>query len=368
MRFANKRLRDEEEAMRTFIADLDASEPIRLVGALATGKKVAPDVTGLLADDHRTVLGWFRWYEQASDPTVRRRLSERICVALKAHMAGEEGFLYPALKDREVAERAFGEHAGAKTIMKQIEAGADEAALDGLMNKLQREIVAHVAEEETELFAAARRSGIDLYALGRAVAAERADTLLQLRSPKGAPPTTEQEIPTMQVSQKQAREYFLVGLKNAHATTRQGRVLVNTQLERLENYPQMKAKLAEHLDEKDAQLERLERLLEACGESPSAMKDTAMAMAAGVAGVASAAASDEVVKNSFATLAQAKYEAAAFETLIVFAEAAGEPAALRPLQQCLSESRGLAAFIEENLRPTAVRFLALRTEGRQAKR
>ncbi len=353
--------------MRILIADLDASEPVRLVGALAAGKKVAPDVTGLLADDHRTVLGWFRWYEQTSDPRVRRRLSDRICVALKAHMAGEEQHLYPAL-NRDVAERAFGEHAAAKTVMKRIEAGTDEAALDGLMDKLQREIVAHVAEEETELFAAARQAGIDLYALGRAVAAERADTLLQLRSRKGAPVTLEQEVPTMQVSQKQAREYFIIGLKNAHATTRQGRVLVNTQLERLENYPQMKQKLAEHLDEKDAQLERLEKLLEACGESPSAVKDTAMAMAAGVAGVASAATSDEVVKNSFATLAQAKYEAAAFETLIVFAEAAGEAAALRPLQLCLSESRGLAAFVEENLRPTAVRFLALRSEGRQAKR
>jgi ferritin-like metal-binding protein YciE len=358
--------------MKTLIADLDAGEPIRLLGALATGKKVPPDVTGLLADDHRTVLGWFRWYEQAPDRDVRRRLSERICIALKAHMAGEERHLYPALDQRDaaasLAERAFSEHAEAKSVMKQIEATTDPATRDALMDKLQRAIVAHVAEEETELFAAVRGAGIDLYALGRAVAAQRADTLLQQRSRKGAPTTTEQEVPTMQVSQTEAREYFVVGLKNAHATARQGRVLVNTQLERLESYPQMKAKLAEHLREKDAQLERLERLLAACGESPSAMKDTAMAMAAGVAGAASAATSDEVVKSSFATLAQAKYEAAAFETLLVFAEAAGEVAALRPLQQCLSESRGLAAFVEENLRPTAVRFLALRSQGRQAKR
>jgi ferritin-like metal-binding protein YciE len=109
-------------------------------------------------------------------------------------------------------------------------------------------------------------------------------------------------------------------------------------------------------------------LLAGYGESPSVLKDTAMSVAAGAAVVASAATADEVVKNSFATLAQAKYEAAAFETLIVFAEAAGEAAALRPLQQCLSESRGLATFVEENLRGTAVRFLQLRAEGRQAKR
>ena len=93
-----------------------------------------------------------------------------------------------------------------------------------------------------------------------------------------------------------------------------------------------------------------------------------MAVAAGAATIASAGAADEIVKNSFATLAQAKYEAAAFETLLVFAQAAGEKAALRPLQQCLNESRSLASFVEENLRGTAVRFLQLRAEGRQAKR
>src|SRR5436190_840949 len=294
--------------MRRVIADLDCAEPIRLAAALQTGKKVPPDVTELLAEDHRTVIGWFRWYEATPDRAVRSRLVERICVALLAHMAGEEEFLYPAIARVE------------------------------------------------------------------AVAARRVETLLSLRS-SGAPATKskkrkakKQEIPMLTISDADAREYFLLGLKNAHATTRQGRVLVAGQVKRVENYPQLKAKLEQHLREKDAQLERLESLLSSYDESPSVIKDTAMKAAAGVAATMSAAAADEVVKNSFATLAQAKYEAAAFETLIVFAQAAGEAQALPPLQQCLSESRGLASFVEENLRGTAVRFLQLRAEGRQAKR
>jgi ferritin-like metal-binding protein YciE len=140
-------------------------------------------------------------------------------------------------------------------------------------------------------------------------------------------------------------------------------VLVAGQLERLENYPQLKAKLGAHLRERDAQLERFARLLATYGESPSVVKDTAMSVAASVAGVASAAAADDVVKNGFAMLAQAKYEAAALETLIVFAQCAGETAALRPLQQSLSESRGLASFVEDNLRGTA---LSAATGGRSA--
>src|SRR4051795_11924733 len=53
------------------IADRGVSEPIALGAALVAGKKVPPDATQLLMMDHRTVLGWFRWYEQAEDPTVR---------------------------------------------------------------------------------------------------------------------------------------------------------------------------------------------------------------------------------------------------------------------------------------------------------
>ena len=359
--------------MKNLLADLDAPEPIRLAAALEAGKKVAPDVTGLLADDHRTVLGWFRWFNATTDVGVRGRLAERICLALRAHMVAEETDFYRAIDSGEASvAQAFAEHADAKAIIEQLSAGgADETTRDELMAVLERTVTTHIVDEETRLFPAARRAEIDLYAIGRSVAARRARELLRLWSPRAVSSTahnTEEETPVMHIPQEEAREYFLVGLKNAHATVRQGRVLVAAQGERLESYPQLQQKLGLHLREKDAQLKRLEQLLSRYGESPSVVKDAAMTIAAGAAGIASATAADEVVKNSFATLAQAKYEAAAFETLLVFGQAAGEAAALRPLQQCLSESRGLAAFVEENLRGTAVRFLQLRSEGRQAKR
>jgi ferritin-like metal-binding protein YciE len=359
--------------MNNLLAELDAPEPIRLAAALEAGKKVAPDVTGLLAEDHRTVLGWFRWRNATTDGAVRARLVERICLALRAHMVAEETDFYRAIDGGEASvAQAFAEHADAKGIIERLTAGGvDEATRDELVAVLERDVAMHVADEETRLFPAARRAEIDLYATGRLVAARRARELLRLSSPQAVSSTarnTEEEIPVMHIPQEEAREYFLVGLKNAHATVRQGRTLVAAQVERLESYPQLEQKLKLHLREKDAQLQRLEELLRNYGESPSVVKDAAMTIAAGAAGIASATAADEVVKNTFATLAQAKYEAAAFETLLVFGQAAGEAGALRPLQLCLSESRGVAAFVEENLRGTAVRFLQLRSEGRQAKR
>src|SRR5690606_7716857 len=85
----------EGRDMRTMIADRGMGEPISLGAALASGKKTPPDVLNLLMEDHRVVLGWFAWYEEASDPQLRRKITDKICTALRAHMAAEEEIFYP---------------------------------------------------------------------------------------------------------------------------------------------------------------------------------------------------------------------------------------------------------------------------------
>ena len=160
-----------------------SGDPIGLAAALVAGKKVPPDVTELLADDHRTVLGWFRGYAQCTDPTLRRRLMRRICAALRAHMTAEEQYLYRAVDDgvanQELVGHAFAEHADAKLIMDRLEdERADPATVDGLVAQLEAEIAAHAAEEESRVFPVVRRSNIDLYGLGSLVAARRLQLLL----------------------------------------------------------------------------------------------------------------------------------------------------------------------------------------------
>lgn len=142
--------------------------------------------------------------------------------------------------------------------------------------------------------------------------------------------------------------------------------MVAAQANRLESYPDIRERLERHLEEKDRQLERLEAILAGLGESRSALKDTTMSMMAAFGNMANAAADDEVIKGSITLLGLAKVEAAGYETLLLFGEAAGAREALRPLQQCLSEERSIASFVEDNLRATGMRFLQLRSEGRDA--
>ncbi len=355
--------------MRLLVADRDTGEPVSLGAALGAGKKVGPEATAFLTDDHRTVLGWFDWYEHANDPGTRREIATRVCAALRAHMAGEEDYLYPACERHigraGLVDRVRDEHAEAKRLMDQIERGQ---SADGphpeLVRRLRREIEAHVEEEETDLFAAARASGMDLYAIGRAVAARRVDYLFERA---GRTDGRLKEIPTMDaISQDEARRFFVTNLKNIHAAARDGRDMAAAQIERLEQYPDLKHKLESHVHEKEAQLERIETILDKYDEKPSTLKDTAMSLSAAVAGLATMPADDEILKNSLTMLALATYEAASYETLILLGEAAGDVESLPALQQCVSEERGLKTFIEEHLRPTGMRFLQLRSQGAQA--
>jgi iron-sulfur cluster repair protein YtfE (RIC family) len=166
--------------MNTPIADRDAGEPISLGANLLAGKKVAPDVTGLLMEDHRTVLGWFDWYTQESGREQKGRVLARILKALVAHMAAEEEIFYPEAArctgDRELIDHALLEHEHARSIMAHLQLELDQPS-DTLVSQLRDEIETHVREEETQLFPKVRESGMDLYGTGALVAARRVDSL-----------------------------------------------------------------------------------------------------------------------------------------------------------------------------------------------
>ena len=55
-----------------------------------------------------------------------------------------------------------------------------------------------------------------------------------------------------------ARDVYVVGLRNAHAMEVQARELMERQSERLGDYPDVQAKVKEHLAETNEQLKRLD--------------------------------------------------------------------------------------------------------------
>ena len=132
------------------------------------------DAIALLREDHRTVDRLFTEFEQAPSDAAKRKLANDICTALKVHARIEEDLFYPAVFSQASAPllaEARVEHASAKDLIAQIEAGAPgEPLFDAKVKVLAEYVRHHVAEEEGELFPLSKKSGVDLAALGRDLA------------------------------------------------------------------------------------------------------------------------------------------------------------------------------------------------------
>jgi len=154
-----------------------------------------------------------------------------------------------------------------------------------------------------------------------------------------------------------ARDTFIVGLRNAHAMEVQARELMERQSERLDDYPEVKSKLTAHLHETNQQLKRLERCLEACGESTSTLKDTTQSVMANMQAMVHAAAGDEILKNTFANNAFENFEIAAYKSLLALCDSAGASEAKADLETSLKEEQRMAAWIDSNVEKVTMAFL-----------
>src|ERR1700712_1402612 len=148
-------------------------------------KAAAPDgadAIALLKADHREVEDLFDRFEAATGDADKRDLAIAICVALKVHARLEEELFYPAaysaVDDKSLLDEAQVEHASAKDLIAQIEAGAPgEAFYDARVKVLAEYIDHHVTEEENELFPQCRKSKLDLAALGAVMAMRKQELM-----------------------------------------------------------------------------------------------------------------------------------------------------------------------------------------------
>ena len=148
----------------------------------ARRSRAGKDAIALLKADHRQVEQWFSQFDKARDDARKHELATSICNALKVHTAIEEEIFYPAFfaatEDRHLHHEAIVEHDGAKKLIAEIESsGPEDDFFDAKVTVLSEMIKHHVKEEEQPggMFAEARRSDMDLAALGEQLAARKAE-------------------------------------------------------------------------------------------------------------------------------------------------------------------------------------------------
>ena len=162
------------------------------------------------------------------------------------------------------------------------------------------------------------------------------------------------------------REFFITGLRNQHAVENQAVELLTRQVERLENYPEMVARMQQHITESQAQARRIEELLSGLGQSHSSLKDTVMSFVGNMAAIAHVPATDEVIKNTFANFAFEHFEIASYRSLITVADQIGQASALAALNTSLKEEIDMAQWIEAHIAPTTLRYVELSAAGAKA--
>ncbi len=163
------------------------------------------------------------------------------------------------------------------------------------------------------------------------------------------------------------RDNFVHWLRDAHAMEAGTLDDLQNLTKRIQSYPQLLARIQQHIEESRGQERRLKELLDSMGESTSALKETVTKVAGNVQAAIGTLFSDEALKNAIASYAFEHFEIGNYRALIATAEAAGETRAVAILQQNLREEEEMARWLEQHLPEITRQYLRLDAEGKGGK-
>jgi len=149
--------------------------------------KLSPTATNMIRMDHTHTMATFHQYEIDSSPRTKQGLVNTICLALEIHAQLEEEIFYPALRAMDSSnpaiQKSVPEHNEMKRLIAKLRGmRPTEAGYDDTLFELMRDVMHHVADEETILLPEAERlMGDRLGDLGAQMLKRR----LELAAPRG---------------------------------------------------------------------------------------------------------------------------------------------------------------------------------------
>jgi ferritin-like metal-binding protein YciE len=163
-------------------------------------------------------------------------------------------------------------------------------------------------------------------------------------------------------------ENFTSWLRDAHAMEKHALTMLDGQASRLENYPQLEARLRQHFLETEGQVEVLDGILARYDDSNSVMKDVAGKMSAMGGALTSMMSGDEVIKGALAGYTFEHMEIASYRILIAAAEQLNDIETIRALRGILEQEIAMADWLAANVTDVTQRFLQRDDVGQMAKR
>ena len=124
--------------------------------------KLSPTITNMIRLDHTHVFATFHQYEADTPAPTKRALVDTICVALEIHAQLEEEIFYPAMRalpeGSTRVDENISEHDQMKALISKLRGmEATDPDFDATVMTLMRDVIHHVADEETGLLHDAER-------------------------------------------------------------------------------------------------------------------------------------------------------------------------------------------------------------------
>ena len=153
------------------------------------------------------------------------------------------------------------------------------------------------------------------------------------------------------------REHLVHWLRDAYAMEKHALEMCERQSERIENYPELKARITQHVEETKNQISRLDRCFEILGEEPSTFKTAAGGIMGNLQALGGMLASDEIVKASMASYIFEHMEISSYKILIAAANATNQPEIASICSEILQQEEEMASWLENHLASTTEKFL-----------
>ena len=153
------------------------------------------------------------------------------------------------------------------------------------------------------------------------------------------------------------QDNLLDWLRDAHAMEQQAEQMLTGMAGRIQNYPELKARIERHIGETQNDARLVQQCIDRRGSSTSTMKNIAgkiMGMGQALSGLF---VSDEIVKGALAGYSFEAMEIASYQILIAAAEQAGDQETKQVCEGILQEEKAMASWLEEHLPEVTREFL-----------
>jgi ferritin-like metal-binding protein YciE len=145
------------------------------------------------------------------------------------------------------------------------------------------------------------------------------------------------------------KDILVAWLNDAHGMENALIQILEHQIKDAKDYPQVQAKLEQHLEQTRRHAQMVKDCVEMLGGKTSAVKTGMGALFGQMQALSTGAAKDEMMKNALADYAAESFEVASYTALVEAARALGEQQIAGVCQQILQEDAEMAHWLHQNL-------------------